>query len=148
MTKVRSQVLGASSSNCFLPKKKRQLATERDCWDPKDGELCLSRMKPGETLVEVRRRSDVQIDAQTWVQGRKTNRTIQQLVPSEVSLRIAGAQTVLSGKANDQRTRRIKFFNLFSNFKQVRRTRFLNERVRTMCALSGPFLVSRTGDAG
>jgi len=26
--------------------------------------------------------------------------------------------------------------------------RFLNERVRTMCALSGPFLVSRTGDAG
>jgi len=41
--------------------------TERGCWDPKDGELCLSRMKPGETLVEVRRRSDVQIDAQTWV---------------------------------------------------------------------------------
>ena len=45
----------------------RKLETERDCWDPKDGELCLSRMKPGETLVEVRRRSDVQIDAQTWV---------------------------------------------------------------------------------
>ena len=41
--------------------------SEQVCWDPKDGELCLSRMKPGETLVEVRRRSDVQIDAQTWV---------------------------------------------------------------------------------
>ena len=40
---------------------------ERIWWDPKDGELCLSRMKPEETLVEVRRRSDVQIDARTWV---------------------------------------------------------------------------------
>ena len=29
---------------------------ERICWDPKDGDLCLSRMKPGETLVEVRKR--------------------------------------------------------------------------------------------
>jgi hypothetical protein len=41
--------------------------TERTCWDPKDGELCLSRMKPEETLVEVRSGSDVQIDRQTWV---------------------------------------------------------------------------------
>ena len=30
--------------------------------DPKDGELCLSRMKLEETLVEVRSDSDVQID--------------------------------------------------------------------------------------
>ena len=37
------------------------------CWDPKDGELCLDRMKPEETLVEVRSRSDVQIDGQIWV---------------------------------------------------------------------------------
>lgn len=59
-------------------------------WYPKDGELCLSRMKPEETLVEVRSGSDVQIDRPTRVQGRKTNRTIQQLVPSEVSPRIAG----------------------------------------------------------
>ena len=36
-------------------------------WDPKDGELCLSRTKPEETLVEVRSDSDVQIDRQTWV---------------------------------------------------------------------------------
>jgi hypothetical protein len=41
--------------------------TEQPCWDPKDGELCLSRTKPEETLVEVRSGSDVQIDRQTWV---------------------------------------------------------------------------------
>ena len=40
---------------------------ERICWDPKDGELCLSRAKPGETLVEARSDSDVQIDRQIWV---------------------------------------------------------------------------------
>jgi len=32
---------------------------EHFCWDPKDGELCLNRVKPGETLVEARRDSDV-----------------------------------------------------------------------------------------
>jgi hypothetical protein len=45
----------------------RSVAEERTRWDPKDGELCLSRMKPEETLVEVRSGSDVQIDRQTWV---------------------------------------------------------------------------------
>ena len=40
---------------------------ERVRRDPKDGELCLSRPKPEETLVEVRSDSDVQIDRQTWV---------------------------------------------------------------------------------
>ena len=40
---------------------------ERMCWDPKDGELCLSRPKPGETLVEGRSDSNVQIDRRTWV---------------------------------------------------------------------------------
>jgi hypothetical protein len=35
---------------------------ERTRWDPKDGELCLARAKPGETLVEARLDSDVQID--------------------------------------------------------------------------------------
>ena len=40
---------------------------EHICWDPKDGELCLSRAKPEETLVEARSGSDVQIDRQTWV---------------------------------------------------------------------------------
>jgi hypothetical protein len=32
-----------------------------------DGELCLNRVKPGETLVEARSDSDVQIDRQIWV---------------------------------------------------------------------------------
>ena len=40
---------------------------EHICWDPKDGELCLRRVKPGETLVEARSDSDVQIDRQMWV---------------------------------------------------------------------------------
>ena len=38
---------------------------ERYYWDPKDGELCLSRMKSEETLMEVRSGSDVQIDRLT-----------------------------------------------------------------------------------
>jgi len=40
---------------------------EHNCWDPKDGELYVSRVKPEETLVEARRGSDVQIDLQTCV---------------------------------------------------------------------------------
>jgi hypothetical protein len=36
-------------------------------YDPKDGELYVSRMKPEETLVEVRNGSDVQIDRLTCV---------------------------------------------------------------------------------
>jgi hypothetical protein len=35
--------------------------------DPKDGELCVNRVKPGETLVEARSGSDVQIDRQICV---------------------------------------------------------------------------------
>ena len=44
-----------------------RLETERTRWDPKDGELCLSRVKPGETLVEARSDTDVQIVRLTWV---------------------------------------------------------------------------------
>ena len=40
---------------------------EHMCWDPKGGELFLNRVKPGETLVEARNDSDVQIDHQIWV---------------------------------------------------------------------------------
>jgi len=36
-------------------------------YDPKDGELCLNRVKLGETLVEARSSSDVQIDCGIWV---------------------------------------------------------------------------------
>src|SRR5215469_17248646 len=42
-------------------------AVENVCWDPKDGELCLNRAKPEETLVEARSDSDVQIDRRIWV---------------------------------------------------------------------------------
>ena len=41
--------------------------TEHKCWDPKDGELCLARLKSGETLMEDRSNSDVQIDCRSWV---------------------------------------------------------------------------------
>ena len=37
---------------------------ERGGPDPKDGELCVNRVKPEETLVEARSGSDVQIDRQ------------------------------------------------------------------------------------
>ena len=40
---------------------------EHSLRDPKDGELCLYRTKPEETLVEVRSGFDVQIDRQIWV---------------------------------------------------------------------------------
>ena len=40
---------------------------EHICWDPKDGELCLNRVKPEKTLVKVCNNSDVQIDHQIWV---------------------------------------------------------------------------------
>jgi hypothetical protein len=40
---------------------------ERTRWYPKDGELCVGKTKPEETLVEVCSDSDVQIDRQTCV---------------------------------------------------------------------------------
>ena len=40
---------------------------EHICWDPKDGELCLNRVKPEETLVEARSDTDVQIVRRIWV---------------------------------------------------------------------------------
>ena len=64
---------------------------EYNCWDPKDGELCMIRMKPEEILVEVRRDTDAQIVLQNCAQGRNTNRTIWLLVPSEISFRKAEA---------------------------------------------------------
>ena len=40
---------------------------ECTCWDPKDGELCLNRVHPEETLVEACSDSALQIDCQIWV---------------------------------------------------------------------------------
>jgi len=42
-------------------KQGRVERAQQACWDPKDGELCLGMAKPGETLVEACRDTDVQI---------------------------------------------------------------------------------------
>ena len=43
------QPLGVQHSPIPIPKKGFEV--KYTCWDPKDGELCLDRTKPGETLV-------------------------------------------------------------------------------------------------
>ena len=58
---------GAHHRPVSYPALLREAELEHTRWDPKDGELCLSRLKPEETLVEDRSDSDVQIDRQTWV---------------------------------------------------------------------------------
>ena len=63
----RIPFLGAGALPARLDPAVDEAEQERTRWDPKDGELCLSRTKPEETLVEVRSDSDVQIDRQTWV---------------------------------------------------------------------------------
>jgi hypothetical protein len=55
----------APSTDHFAPASRFEW--EHLCRDPKDGELCLNRAKPGETLVEARRDSNVQIDLKIWV---------------------------------------------------------------------------------
>lgn len=41
--------------------------SEHNRCDPKESELCLHRMKPDESLVEVRSDTNVQIVRQMWV---------------------------------------------------------------------------------
>ena len=72
--RVRAGQLHARSASADA--NTRAASQQHAQWDPKDGELCLGRAKPGETLVEARRRSDVQIDVRTRAWGRKTNRTV------------------------------------------------------------------------
>lgn len=57
----------ASHSRGVSCSSRAEAHPERTCWDPKDGELCLVRTKSGETLMEVRSDSDVQIDRRNWV---------------------------------------------------------------------------------
>ena len=54
-------------------------ATDRDldCWDLKDGACSPRTVKSGGTLVDARGNTDRQIVRYTWVQERKTNRTIR-----------------------------------------------------------------------
>ena len=56
-----------AQSRRFASTSLRAEQQEHARWDPKDGELCLARMKSGETLMEVRSDSDVQIDRRSWV---------------------------------------------------------------------------------
>ena len=58
---------GAASTTGRSRPRVGAVEQERPCWDPKDGELCLERSKPEETLVEDRSDSDVQIDRPIWV---------------------------------------------------------------------------------
>ena len=67
--------MGAVKANMFVKTsslRRHKIADFRSdleqlCWDPKDGELCRSRAKPGEILVEARSGADVQIARRTWV---------------------------------------------------------------------------------
>ena len=56
-----------AQSRRFNSTSSRLEQQERTRWDPKDGELCLARLKSGETLMEDRSDSDVQIDRRSWV---------------------------------------------------------------------------------
>ena len=75
LTKLRGAVKAKSSlsargrirkahSRDFQSTLLRWEYAEHKCWDPKDGELCLNKLKLGETLVEGCSDSDVQIDRQ------------------------------------------------------------------------------------
>ena len=56
-----------AQSRRFNSTSSRLEQQEHTRWDPKDGELCLARLKSGETLMEDRSDSDVQIDRRSWV---------------------------------------------------------------------------------
>ena len=64
---MKVTVVGRLAQSAGLNPSGEWSECEHTCWDPKDGELCLNRVKPGETLVEARSDSDVQIDRQIWV---------------------------------------------------------------------------------
>ncbi|CAG8779062.1 24893_t:CDS:2, partial [Gigaspora margarita] len=55
----------------YLYEERKSGKKQSEGWDPKDGELCLNRVKPEETLVEAHSGSDVQINCQIWVWGER-----------------------------------------------------------------------------
>ena len=74
LTKLKGAVkanVGMITLRCAIPALQFDLflleQQEHTRWDPKDGELCLARLKSGETLMEDRSDSDVQIDRRSWV---------------------------------------------------------------------------------
>lgn len=64
---IRPRLGAGGAPPARLARRVGEVERERTCWDPKDGELCLGRARPEETLVEARSGSDVQIDRPTWV---------------------------------------------------------------------------------
>jgi hypothetical protein len=56
----------SESNSCFQWWPTFKLELERIRLDPKDGDLYLGWVKPGETLVEARSDTDVQIVRQIW----------------------------------------------------------------------------------
>jgi len=52
---------------CYNMKVRARKQSNINPFDPKDGELCLSRVKPFERVVEARRDTDVQIVRLTCV---------------------------------------------------------------------------------
>ncbi|KAH9521019.1 hypothetical protein DERF_004696 [Dermatophagoides farinae] len=86
--KVKLRDFGRSSGSptLFIG---NQAKLERIRWYPKDGELCLGKTKPEETLVEVCSDSDVQIDRQTW----DSRRFLTQSHPVKLMIRGLGVET-------------------------------------------------------
>jgi len=79
-------LIGSAEVRSVVPRGGGALSSDPDffegfdyefiCWDPKDGELCVIRMKSDESQMEVRKGTDVQIVPENCVKGRKSNRTI------------------------------------------------------------------------
>lgn len=63
------------AQKCPTPTGPPWVEFECACLDPKGGELCLNKVKPGETQVEACSDADVQIARTIWVSERKTHRT-------------------------------------------------------------------------
>jgi len=65
----------AHKTNAQHQPARTRVEFECACLDPKGGELCLNKVKPGETQVEACSDADVQIARKIWVSERKTHRT-------------------------------------------------------------------------
>ena len=60
-------VVKAEMDKIVLPWPTDEFELEHFCLNPKDGDLYLNWVKPGETLVEARSDTDVQIVRRIWV---------------------------------------------------------------------------------
>jgi len=62
VTKIRNFFFFQKKEKHYLPIfSSEKVESEQKSWDPKRSELCFSRTKPEEILVEVRNGTDVQI---------------------------------------------------------------------------------------